>query len=269
MPSVYPSNLDNLSNPISTDKQSVVSHSSQHANANDAIENIEASLGILPQGSYGSVRLRLEAIEANVAALGSAIVASLLDNSVAGTKIQDGTLSTAKLADNSITTAKIVSQAVDSARIKDLAVATSKLADDAVTYAKVGNSVKLVATRAANQAIGGTTSAYISWDTKVTDTDGMVSSFPGSTPTVPTGKGGVYLIVAQINGFLSAANDYLQIEVSTGSVVFKHTPGGAGGHAVAVADVAAGGTIRVLVNNGSASSINATGRIYAIKLFDV
>lgn len=267
MPSVYPSNLDNLSNPNSTDKQST-GHAAQHTNANDAIENIEASLGILPQGSYASVRLRLEAIEANVAALGSAIVASLLDNSVAGTKIQDGTITTAKLADSLITTQKIASQAVDSQRIKDLAVSTNKLADDSVTYAKVGNSIKLVATRAANQSIGGTTNAYISWDTKVTDTDGMVSSFPNTTATIPSGKGGIYLIVAQINGFLSAADDYMQIEVSTGSVVFKHTPGGAGGHAVAIADIAAAGTIKVLVNNGSASGINATGRLYVVKLFD-
>lgn len=267
MATSYPSNLDNLSNPTGTDKQST-GHAAQHANANDAIEAIQSSLGILPQGGYASVRLRLEAIEANVAALGSAIVASLLDNSVAGSKIQDGTITTGKLADSLITTAKIASQAVDSQRLKDLAVSTNKLADDAVTYGKIGNSIKLVATRAANQSIGGTTSAYVSWDTKITDTDGMVASFPNTTATIPAGKGGIYLIIAQINGFLSAANDYVQIEVSTGSVVFKHTPGGAGGHAVAIADVAAAGTIKVLVNNGSASSINATGRLYALKIFD-
>jgi len=45
MSTSYPTDLDTLTNPTATDKVSVVSHSAQHANANDAIEALEAKVG--------------------------------------------------------------------------------------------------------------------------------------------------------------------------------------------------------------------------------
>lgn len=42
----FPTSLDSLVNPTATDDVSVVSHSGQHANANDAIEALEAKVGI-------------------------------------------------------------------------------------------------------------------------------------------------------------------------------------------------------------------------------
>ena len=41
----FPTSLDTLTNPYSTDKVATVSHSSQHSNANDAIEALEAKVG--------------------------------------------------------------------------------------------------------------------------------------------------------------------------------------------------------------------------------
>ena len=46
MSTSFPSGLDALSNPSSTDKLNNPSHSAQHANANDALEAIEAKVGI-------------------------------------------------------------------------------------------------------------------------------------------------------------------------------------------------------------------------------
>lgn len=42
----YPTSLDTLTNPAPTDQENVVSHSEQHSNANDAIEALEAKVGI-------------------------------------------------------------------------------------------------------------------------------------------------------------------------------------------------------------------------------
>lgn len=42
----FPTSLDSLTNPGATDSVATVSHSAQHANANDAIEALEAKLGI-------------------------------------------------------------------------------------------------------------------------------------------------------------------------------------------------------------------------------
>lgn len=63
MPSVYPSSIDDLSNPAATDALATVDHALQHADANDAIEAIENELGLNPSDSVSTVRLRLESIE--------------------------------------------------------------------------------------------------------------------------------------------------------------------------------------------------------------
>lgn len=46
MPTNFPSSLDALSNPLATDKLNNPSHATQHANVNDAIEAIEAKVGV-------------------------------------------------------------------------------------------------------------------------------------------------------------------------------------------------------------------------------
>lgn len=46
MPTNYPTSLDNFTNPTANDSLNLPSHSTQHSNANDAIEAIEAKLGV-------------------------------------------------------------------------------------------------------------------------------------------------------------------------------------------------------------------------------
>jgi len=48
MPTNYPTSLDNFTNPTANDSLNLPSHSTQHSNANDAIEAIEAKLGTGP-----------------------------------------------------------------------------------------------------------------------------------------------------------------------------------------------------------------------------
>jgi len=63
--SVYPADLDQLSNPSATDVQGdgAIPHSAQHSLANDAIEATQATLGRNPQGDFPSVAERLAAAE--------------------------------------------------------------------------------------------------------------------------------------------------------------------------------------------------------------
>src|SRR5688572_18417672 len=63
MPSNYPGALDVLTNPLGTDQLSSPSHSGQHTNANDALEAIEAELGIDPAGASATVVARLNRIQ--------------------------------------------------------------------------------------------------------------------------------------------------------------------------------------------------------------
>lgn len=60
MGSAYPGALDSFTNPTSTDGMNSPSHSDQHADANDAIEAIQAELGTNPSGSYTTVKDRLD-----------------------------------------------------------------------------------------------------------------------------------------------------------------------------------------------------------------
>jgi hypothetical protein len=80
MASDYPGALDTLSNPTPTDAMNDgTGHAAQHADANDAIEAIQATLGIDPQGTESTVVDRLDAIEAGGGGGGGGAV--LLDSS--------------------------------------------------------------------------------------------------------------------------------------------------------------------------------------------
>ena len=59
----YPDGLDEFTNPGPDDDTSVLPHHDQHGDANDAIEAIEATLGLTPQGDFNDVAERLTAVE--------------------------------------------------------------------------------------------------------------------------------------------------------------------------------------------------------------
>lgn len=63
MPSNYPGALDTLVNPTGSEFQDDPPHSDQHIDANDAIEAIQATLGIDPQSTHDDVAARLDQLE--------------------------------------------------------------------------------------------------------------------------------------------------------------------------------------------------------------
>ena len=73
MTTTYPNTVDTFVNPSGTDDTVLVSHASQHDNANDAILAIENALGINPQGSSATVRARLDSADARNMALSVAL----------------------------------------------------------------------------------------------------------------------------------------------------------------------------------------------------
>lgn len=64
----YPTSLDNLVNPTTSDRLNSVTvpHHLQHANANDAIEAIQTVLGVNPAGSHLTVKDRIIATETSI-----------------------------------------------------------------------------------------------------------------------------------------------------------------------------------------------------------
>jgi hypothetical protein len=55
MPTNFPTSVDNFTNPTANDSLNLPSHSTQHANANDAIEAIETFALALPRGAVAQV----------------------------------------------------------------------------------------------------------------------------------------------------------------------------------------------------------------------
>jgi hypothetical protein len=65
MATAYPAALDSLTNPTAGDPMNSVTvpHATQHANINDAMEAVQATLGVSPQGSSSTVSARIAALE--------------------------------------------------------------------------------------------------------------------------------------------------------------------------------------------------------------
>lgn len=65
----YPTSLDNLTNPVSTDTTTAVDHALQHSNTNDAIEALEAKVGIDGSAVTTSHDYKLSGVTGNKKAL--------------------------------------------------------------------------------------------------------------------------------------------------------------------------------------------------------
>lgn len=63
MATSYPTSLDQLTNPNSSDQLSSPSHSQQHINANDAIEALEAKVGVNGSTDPASLTYKVSTIE--------------------------------------------------------------------------------------------------------------------------------------------------------------------------------------------------------------
>jgi len=66
MATIFPENLDTLVNPQPLDSVEVVSHSAQHANANDAIEALEVKVGKNNDTNPNSLDFKVRTLETNI-----------------------------------------------------------------------------------------------------------------------------------------------------------------------------------------------------------
>lgn len=149
MASGYPGALDVLVNPISTNTldDPTVLHDLQHTNANDAIEAIQTTLGVNPQGASVSVDARLDAMDTlfgnkvNTSLLAAVSGVATLDAStklvqnVDAAKINSGVLAVARIP--SLDAAIITSGALGTARIPNLDA--SKITTGAFAAARIPN----------------------------------------------------------------------------------------------------------------------------------
>jgi len=160
MASSYPGGLDNFTNPSASDTldSATVPHADQHGNANDAIEAIESTLGVNPQGSSATVVARLTALDSTVA--GKAPATGISPSAITGTAVitSDYRLSDARTPlDASVTDAKIATT-LSPSKITGLLVALAQDPELIITGSITRNSSNVV------------TSAAVVWPDGVTGT---------------------------------------------------------------------------------------------------
>jgi hypothetical protein len=112
MASSYPGALDSLTNMGST-LNGPPTHSSVHANANDAIEAIQAELGTDPAGASATVKARLAALDSTMSSNATAAAAKA-DGLIAYSKMTGSTSvnpgSTTTIPDSSVTFTAVASR---------------------------------------------------------------------------------------------------------------------------------------------------------------
>ena len=189
MATSYPGGLDSFTNPAAGDGLDSPSHAGQHANANDAIEAVQAELGTTPSGSYATVKARLEAIEGGtlppIEAKGD-LLAGTADNTYDNVTV--GTNDTVLVADSSA-----------AAGVKWANVTSAMIANGTIVDADVNASAAIARSKISGLPTSSTDNTVVRFDSTAgaMQTSGVVID-DNNRLTVVTGATGGY-------GFASGA----------------------------------------------------------------
>lgn len=94
MSTSFPTGLDTLTNPLATDKVAVVSHASQHANANDAIEALQAKVGANSSAVTTSHDYKLGEVTGTDKAVGKTATQTLTNKTLTSPTINNAVMTT-------------------------------------------------------------------------------------------------------------------------------------------------------------------------------
>lgn len=90
----FPTSLDSLTNPTASDSELTVSHSSQHANVNDAVEALEAKVGVNSSAVTTSHDYKLSEVTSTDKAVGKTATQTLTNKTLTAPTISGATLTT-------------------------------------------------------------------------------------------------------------------------------------------------------------------------------
>jgi len=182
MATTFPTTLDQLLNPAATDSIEFVSHSAQHANANDAIEALEAKLGV--NNSTDTTT-----IDYKVRDLISKIYTNEMAQDTIAAALAAGTHGNITVAYDDVANSLSLTATYDDEEVMD-AIATSLTAGPGITkvYNDVANTITVsvdttvIATRlyvdAAITALGNTVGTSFVPVTQVGNADGIATLGP-------------------------------------------------------------------------------------------
>jgi len=99
----FPTSLDTLTNPNAGDNTSVVSHSLQHQNVNDAIEALEAKVGVNSSAVTSSHDYKLSEVAGSDKAVSKTGTQTLTNKTLTSPTINGGTLDSATITSPTVT----------------------------------------------------------------------------------------------------------------------------------------------------------------------
>lgn len=128
---------------------------------------------------------------------------------------------------------------------------------------------RVMLTRAANQSINNNSLTNISWDTEVTDPEGMIAV---TNATVTLNSAGLWLVIANITFAVNGTGDRILVINQNGSEV-----GGQGGPPMGTANThrlsasqilnaAASDTVTIGAFQNSGGAVNVTGRLSIVRV---
>lgn len=100
----FPTTLDALTNPSATDRTNVVSHSGQHSDANDAIEALEAKMGINGSAVTSSLSYKLSGVVTPDKAVSLTGVETLTNKILTSPSMTSATIATAAITNVTLST---------------------------------------------------------------------------------------------------------------------------------------------------------------------
>lgn len=96
----------------------------------------QATVDVLPIADVSTAETK----KITVAAVVTAGVGAIADNTIAGAKLQDGSITATQIAENAIGSSELADNAVDTAAIANLAVTAAKIANDTITATQIASN---------------------------------------------------------------------------------------------------------------------------------
>lgn len=193
----FPTSLDSFTNPSSSDTTAAVDHAAQHANANDAIEALEAKLGISASTPTLGKLLRGTGVGSSAwdkDAPSGMIVGTTDSQTLTNKTLTSPTINTAIINNPTLNTDTIseytaaAGVTIDGVLLKDSKMNASYLTNDSITNTQIGigQIAQVVSTNSA--ALGTTTTLLPFDDTIPQNTEGAEVITLAITPKSATNK---------------------------------------------------------------------------------
>jgi len=198
----------------------------------------------------------------------------IAERAITLTTVGSGSVGTSQLVDGNVTTAKIADSAVTNAKITDGTIANAKLANSSITLngsaVSLGGSATVGGTNtpsfhvyaSSGQTVTANAQTKVVFNTEVIDTD---NAFATNTFTVPSGKGGKYLMYATVhNSNRSPSRYHVQIRQNNSeklTLELGSTGLYAGTTVSGLVNASAGDTFDVYYYNNAASNMTIDGGI--------